>query len=176
VRSRLPGPLAAAAILLALTARPVQAQLGCAGSACTVEVSLPVASVMRISLSSTGVSLGTPTGSDYQLGYRDVAGPAVTATIKANRAFQVQVVGTGATFQYAGSSTNPNKAASDLRWATSQAGLATTTNHMGTAGSLLNHGPGANVQASLYLRTLWDFTRDVPGTYSMPIRLTLSAP
>lgn len=168
--------MAAAALLLAFATRPSQAQLGCAGSACTVEVTLPVSDVMRISLSSTGVSLGSPTENDYRNGYRDVAGPAVTATVKANRAFQVQVVGNGATFQYAGSSTNPNKAASDLRWSTSQAGLASTTNHMGTAATLLNSGPGSSVQASLYLRTLWDFTRDVPGTYSMAIRFTLSAP
>jgi hypothetical protein len=34
----------------------------------------------------------------------------------------------------------------------------------------------ASAQASLYLRTLWSFTRDVPGNYSMGIRFTLSAP
>lgn len=164
--------------LLAALAAPVpaRAQLGCAGSSCTVEISVPVADVLRITLSNGGVPLGSPGEADYAAGYRDVSGPAVTASVKANRPFQVQVVGGQASFSYLGSHTNPAKPASDLLWATSQAGLAGTTTNMGTPALLLNQGPGGNVQASLFLRTRWSFTSDVPGTYSLPIRFTLSAP
>jgi len=141
-----------------------------------MEITMPVNDVLRISLSTTGVGLGTPIESDYSVGYRDVSGAAVTAMVQANRAFQVQVVGGNSVFTYAGPHPDPLKVASDLRWATSQPGLSGASNHMGASGVLMNQGASAGAQASLYLRTLWDFTGDLPGTYSMPIRFTLSAP
>jgi hypothetical protein len=46
---------------------------------------------------------------------------------------------------------------------------------MGATVTLINQGAG-NVTVPLFLRTMWDFTRDVPGTYSLSIRFTVSAP
>lgn len=137
---------------------------------------MPTVDVMRISVSSPTVSLGTPSEADYTAGFKDVVGAAVVASVKSNRAYQVQVGGATPRFTYTGSHPNPDKPASELKWATSQAGLASTTNHMGTNAVLLNNKPGGPVQASLYLRTLWNFQRDVPGAYSMSVRLTVSAP
>jgi hypothetical protein len=159
-----------------LAARPATAQLGCSGATCTVEITMPVTDVLRLTLSTGGIPLGTPDETDFTNGYKDFIGAAVTATVKANRPFHVQVSGGSPLFGYAGSLPNPSKPASDLRWATSQAGLAGASNDMGTPGLLMNLGASASAQASLYLRTLWNFTRDVPGTYSMSIRFTLSAP
>jgi hypothetical protein len=164
------------AVLALGAAGPARAQLGCSGSTCTIEITMPVSDVLRLSLSTTGVSLGSPTEADYSNGYRNVPGPAVTAHVMSNRAFQVQVIGGGATFTYAGSCPDPAKPASDLQWSTSRLGRRAATNDMGTAGMLMNGGPSGNAQASLFLRTLWDFTRDVPGDYSLAIRFTLSAP
>lgn len=164
------------ALVTLLAARPAAAQLGCSGNSCTVEIRMPTVDVMRISVSTSSVSLGTPGEADYTAGFRDVAGAAVTATVKANRAYQVQVSGATPTFTYSGKFANPNKPASELKWATTQGGLAGTSNHMGTSAVLLNNKPGGPLQASLYLRTLWNFQRDVPGAYSMSVRLTVSAP
>lgn len=75
----------------------------------------------------------------------------------------------------AGPLADPGKPASDLRWATSAAGLGSTTNHMGASSMLFNQGAGA-ITTALFLRTLWSFTTDVPGTYSLAIRFTFSAP
>ena len=164
--------------LLALALVPVHgalAQLGCSGATCTVQISMPVTDVLRISIGTASVGLGAPTDVDYQAGYRDVAGVAVSVNGKSNRPFLVDMSALTGSFLYAGSMTDPDKPASDLKWATSAAGLATTTNHMGTSATLINQGAG-NVTVPLFLRTMWDFTRDVPGTYSLAIRFTVSAP
>jgi hypothetical protein len=165
----------AAVLVLGAISRVAGAQLGCSGATCTVEISMPVTDVIRLSLSGSSVSLGSPTDVDYSVGYRDVAGTAVSVNGKANRPFRVDMSAVTPSFAYAGSMTDPLKPASELKWATSAAALATTTNHMGTAATLINQGAG-NVTVPIFLRTLWDFTRDVPGTYSLAIRFTLSAP
>ena len=165
------------AVLLGLAAltRQAQGQLGCSGATCTVEISMPVSDVLRLSLSSGSVALGAPNDVDYQAGYRDVGGVAVSITAKSNRPITVQLGALTPTFSYAGSMTNPNKPASHLLWATSAAALPTTTKHFGTTLTLLSQSAGSTT-TPLYFRTLWSFTSDVPGTYGLTISLTLSAP
>jgi hypothetical protein len=41
---------------------------------------------------------------------------------------------------------------------------------------ILNQSAGASAQAMIFMRALWNFTSDVPGSYSMNVRFTLSAP
>lgn len=164
-----------AALGALVLSREGRAQLGCSGATCTVEVTMPVTDVVRLTLSSTSVALGAPSESDYAAGYRDVAGAAVNVSAKSNRAIQVQVNGTTPAFGYLGALADPAKPAADLLWSTSAAGLGSTTTHMGATATLLNRGAGT-ITVPLFLRTRWDFTRDVPGTYSLGIRLTVSAP
>jgi hypothetical protein len=163
-------------VATAAVAQPAAAQLGCSGATCTVEVTMPVVDVLRLSLNVPSIALGSPTEADFTAGYRDVPGPAVTVTAKSNRAFQVQMGGATGTFQYTGAHPNPTKPASQLLWATSQAGLSATTSHMGTTSMILNQSAGASAQAMIFMRALWNFTSDVPGSYSMNVRFTLSAP
>jgi hypothetical protein len=164
--------IAATLSILAPT-RQAEAQLGCSGSTCTVEISMPVTNILRLSLASPGIPLGAPTDADYQAGFRDT-GP-VDVVVKGNYPFTVQLGGMASSFTYAGSFPNPNKPATDLRWALSAGALASTTNHMGTTATLItSNGIGATLP--LYLRTLWNFPTDVPGTYSLLISFTLSPP
>jgi hypothetical protein len=162
-------------LALAVVTREAAAQLGCSGATCTVEISMPVTDVLRLSLSGSSVLLGTPGESDYLAGYRDVVGAAVNVTVKANRAVAVQVGGVSGSFMFTGSLPNPMKPASDLRWSTSAAGLVTTTDHMGTTANFLSQGAGSFV-VPLHLRTLWNFGTGVPGVYSLTISFTLAAP
>lgn len=164
------------ALLLLVAPVRLVAQLGCAAATCTVEVTMPVSDVVRITTSQASVALGTPAVSAFTAGYLDVSGAATTVTVKSNRAFRVQIVGTTASFSYGGSFANPAKPASDLKWATSQAGLTSTTNTMGTTATLMNTGAAAAATQSLFLRTVWLYSRDVPGTYTLVVALTLSAP
>ena len=150
-------------------------QLGCSGASCTVQISMPVSDVLRISLGTTSVGLGAPNDVDFATGYKDVAGVAVSVNGKSNRPFVVDMSALTGTFNYAGSMANPNKPASDLKWATSATALPTTPKNMGSSATLINQGAG-NVTVPLFMRTMWDFTKDVPGTYSLAIRFTVSAP
>jgi hypothetical protein len=161
--------LAACAIFVA---RQAGAQLGCAGATCTVEISMPVVDVLKLSVGASSVALGTPTDADYLAGFRDAA---LSVTVSANRPVTVQVGGMAATFGYSGPMTNPAKPASDLRWATSAAGLSSTTNHMGSLLTLASQSAGSTV-IPLHLRTRWSYATDVPGTYSLGISFTVSAP
>ena len=159
--------------LLFAATRQAGAQLGCSGATCSVEISMPVTNILRLSLSSPSVPLGAPTEADYQAGFRDT-GP-VDVIVKGNYPFSVQIGGMAPSFTYTGSLPGPNKPASDLRWALSAGALASTTNHMGTTATLITSN-GIGVTLPLYLRTLWNFPTDVPGTYSLVISFTLSPP
>ena len=167
--------LAIAAVLFAGMTRQAGAQLGCSGATCTVEISMPISDILRVSLSVPSVALGSPSDVDYAAGYRDVAGPAVTVTVKANRPVSLQMSGQSAVFGYAGSMSNPSKPASNLLWATSAAALNGTPFNMGAPATLYS-GAATSTALSLYFRTLWNFATDVPGTYSLTISFTLSAP
>ena len=167
--------VAVAAAFLVVMTRQAGAQLGCSGATCTVEISLPINEILRVSLSASSVGLGSPSDVDYAAGFRDVPGPAVDVTVKANRPFSLQMAGLSPTFGYAGTMSNPIKPASDLLWATTAAGLSGTPFNMGTPATLFSSGP-MSVTQSLFFRTLWNFTTDVPGTYSLTISFTLSAP
>ena len=164
-----------AAVLSAGITRQAVAQLGCSGTVCTVEISMPINDILRISLSVPSVGLGSPSDVDYAAGYRDVAGSAVDVTIKANRPASLQMAGLSPVFGYTGSMANPMKPASQLLWATSAAGLNASPFNMGSPATLYS-GAAASVTQSLFFRTLWNFATDVPGTYSLTISFTLSAP
>ena len=163
------------ALVLAAATRQAEAQLGCLGSTCTVEITMPVSEVLRLSLNASGVALGSPVEGDFLAGYRDVSGTAVNVTAKSNRPFTVQLSSVSTTFSYSGTLANPNKPASHLLWATSAGALSTTSNDFGTTTTFLSQGAGA-ITSPLFLRTLWSFASDVPGTYSLTLRFTMSAP
>jgi hypothetical protein len=148
----------------------------CSGASCTVSITMPVGDVMRMTLSATNSALGTPGESDFTAGFRDVSGSSGTVTVKANRAFRVQVSGGSTLFSYSGSLANPSKPASDLVWAATAAGRSTSTNNLGATGTLLSASATAGTAQSIFLRTKWAFNRDVPGTYSVNVVLTLTAP
>lgn len=167
--------LLVAAVFVAGTTRQAEAQLGCSGTVCTVEISMPITDILRMSLSAPSVGLGSPSDIDYAAGYRDVAGPAVVVTVKSNRPVSLQMAGLSPVFGYVGSMANPNKPASHLLWATSAAGLNGSPFTMASPATLYS-GAAASVTQSLFFRTLWDFATDPPGTYSLTISFTLSAP
>ena len=147
---------------------------------CVVNVTMNTTDVLKLTLSATNTALGTPTEADFTAGFRDVTGAITSATVKANREFRLQVVASAANFTFTNSGgnsfANPNKPAADLVWATTQAGLATSTNNMGTSASLIAQDATSGVTQSIFFRTKWQFDRDVPGSYGLTVNFTLSAP
>ena len=82
-----------------------------------------------------------------------------------------------ATFTATGSLARANKPVSDIRWSEVNSGVDTglsTTAATITSGSA-GAATGSNVK-TLYWWTTLSWTGDPPGSYSMPITLTLTAP
>jgi hypothetical protein len=161
-------------VMLVLGASGATAQATCTGNPCSVQLtaSATVNDVLRLTLSGASTNLGTPSETDYDAGYKDVAGP--TASVKSNRPWHVDIAAAAATFGYAGVLTNPNKSASELLWG---ATAGTYGNNMGSAAVLMNGatGTGSTSQA-IFFRTLWSWASDVPGSYSLVINFTVAAP
>jgi hypothetical protein len=147
---------------------------------CTIDVTLQTNVILKLTVNTVNAALGTPVEADYVAGFKDVSGAVASATVKSNRAFQLQVLASTTNFGFtntAGHSfANPNKPASDMLWATTQAGLSTTTKNMGTQSSLIAQGGTSGVSQSIFVRTNWSFIRDVPGNYSLTVNFTVSAP
>jgi hypothetical protein len=166
--------MAATAGIMSLAGSALAAAQGtCTTNPCTVGASATatVTTVLRLTVAGTA-DLGTPSETDYDAGHLDAAGP--TATVKSNSPWHVDVVGATPTFGYSGSSSNPNKQASDLTWGTS---AGTYAQHMGSSAQLFSGSTGtAGASQAIFFRTLWDWAADVPGAYSLTINFTLAAP
>jgi hypothetical protein len=182
VRIATTGAFAPAALLLNPASASAQACTtpSAAGSVCatpiTLNMSMLVTDVMRLTVSGTTTALGAPVHADYVAGSRDAAGP--TVTVKANRAYRVQVVGATTNFAYTGSLTNPSKPRTQLLWGTV---AGTYANNAGTAATLLSGSaapaPAASAPSQqIFLRTQWSFAADVPGSYSLVLNFILAAP
>ena len=181
------GPLCVGLIACLAFARGIEAQScsqsipsGSGSVSCTINVTMPTSDILKLTLTGTTVALGTPGETDFTNGFKDITGAAVTATVRANRAFRLQVVGSTTNFSFANMAgntfANPSKPASDLVWATTQSGLTSSTNNMGTTASVIAQGATSSVSQAVFFRTKWQFNRDVPGNYSLLLNFTLSAP
>jgi hypothetical protein len=173
--------LAGAILLLGLPhPRDLAAQTSCTFSntvpcSFTLNVSLTPSDVLRLTLSSTATTFAAPVEADYTAGYVAAAGPAATA--KANRAFHVTVDATAPTWAYVpvGGLANPNKPASNLRWATTAGGPFTS--NAGTPATLFSGGAGTpGTTQAIFYRADLGYSVDRPGTYTLTVRYTLSAP
>lgn len=165
---------AGTAALLTMMSSGGGAQATCTGNPCSVQLnaSATVNDVLRLTLSSATTSLGTPSETDFDAGYKDAAGP--TASVKSNRPWHVDVAAAAATFTYTGTLTNPNKSAAELLWGTV---AGTYGNNMGASAVLLSGASGTgSASQSIFFRTLWSWASDVPGAYDLVINFTLAAP
>jgi hypothetical protein len=169
-------PCVAVTVTALLIALPYSApaQASCTGNPCTAQVtaSATVNDVLRLTLSSASVTLGTPIDTDLDAGFKDVAGP--TASVKSNRPWHVDVTGAAATFTYAGALTDPNKPSTDLLWGTVS---GTYGNDLSSSAVLFSGATGTgSASQAIFFRTLWSWTAAVPGSYSVVINFTIAAP
>ena len=145
---------------------------------CTVATSttLTIGRVVQLTLSSVATPLTAPTLADYDAGFVANTGP--TATVQSNGPWRLQITATAATWTAAntepGVAARANKPASDLTWSTAVggpfAGLTVTPVDAVTAGAT-----SSNV-TSFFYRTLYSWTVDTPGSYSLIVRFTITAP
>jgi hypothetical protein len=171
--------LLAAMAIGSLAAHQLEAQ-SCTGTAsCSVTntASVTISAIVSMTLGSTTTTLTAPTESDLTTGYVQASGPSIT--IKANRTWSLSISTSNTTnWTYSGSD-NGVKPIGDLTWATTSGGTYTAIT--GSAATLYSSQAASNgASKSIFFRVLYPNdladARVAPGTYSIPIVFTVSAP
>jgi hypothetical protein len=171
-----------AAMVLGSAISVNQAGAQCSGNAgscnLTNTASVSVNALVKLAMSSATTTLTSPTADQVEVG-ASIADNGPSFTVKANRSWSLNVKTTNpASWTYVGSN-GGNKPISDLTWANAANG---TFVGIGTADALVTSGAGATNGAApaVFFKTVWaaGFTQpsNAPGTYSLPIVFTLSAP
>ena len=172
--------LAAMVLGTAISASQANAQCsGNAGSCNTVNTaSVTVGALVKLGMSSASTALTSPTADDVY-GGNVIADAGPTFSIKANRSWTLKIKSQNATsWDYVGSNAGV-KPISDLSWSTAASGTyAAITN---TDATFLSGASATNgTPAQAFFKTSWanDFSdaSNAPGTYSLPIVFTLTAP
>ncbi len=175
------GILVLAGLLAQATPRSVGAQGNCdlagqascvVGGATNYGMNLTISTVVRLSIPSTTIALGTATGTEFANGF---ANPVlVPLSVRANRSWTLTFRSTAATWTATGTGARANKPNTDLQWGASVGGPFTNvTTTAVTVGTGAATGTGT---VNLYLRTRYQWTLDTPGSYSLPLQVTISAP
>jgi hypothetical protein len=169
----------AAAVAFAVGSGELGAQCTASGGggSCNLpgSVSMTAGRVVLLQMSATSTTLTPPVPADFDAGYNTTTGP--TFTVSANAAWTLSLRSAAlwsATNTSPGTPARTNKPAADLLWSTSSGGAFTTLTISDVR--LVNGGATASSATTLYLRTLYDWTLDTPGNYSLSIVLTLTAP
>lgn len=181
-RSRLCGlRYVASGLVLALAAAPLAGQGTCevnnqascvaAGSAAQ-GISVTITSVARLSVPLGDIVLPVPGVGSYDAGL-GVAG-SVSLTVQANVPWAVAISAATATWTGSPASARQNKPAGDAQWAIAAGGPFTDVT---TVAATIQSGvaTGAGV-VTLFIRPRLDWTTDAPGSYTLPLQLTLTAP
>jgi hypothetical protein len=173
--------LAAMVLGTALGASQAKAQLSCGGTtSCnlTNTASVTIPTLVSLSMGSATTALTTPTAAQVEAG-TPIDNPGPTFTVKANRAWTLNINSARAAFWDFNAVAGTAKPISDLGWSlTSGSGYAAITSGLSpvSSGAATNGGTPLPV----YFRTNYstDFTAasNAPGIYSLPIVFTLSAP
>ncbi len=127
-------------------------------------------------MSAGSTALTPPTTAHFDAGFNTTTGP--TFTVSANAAWTLQVRASSgiwtATNTTPGAPARTNKPAGDLQWSTASNGAFTAL----TIGdvTLFSGAVTASNATTLYFRTLYDWALDTPGSYSLSLVLTLTAP
>ncbi|HEV7593765.1 MAG TPA: hypothetical protein VGO33_02125 [Gemmatimonadaceae bacterium] len=132
--------------------------------------------VVLLQVSAGSTALTPPTPADFDNGFNATTGP--TLTVSANAAWTLHLRASTAvwtaTNTSAGAPARTNKPAADLKWSTASNGAfsALTTTDV----NLVTGAATASKVTSLYFQTLYNWTLDTPGNYSLSVVLTLTSP
>jgi hypothetical protein len=174
------GIFSAIALLAWVNPSTVAAQCTASGAPanCTQlgSVSMTAGRVVRLQVSAGSTSLTAPTTADFDAGFNATTGP--TFTVSANASWTLSLRASSAlwtaTNTSPGAPARTTKPAADLTWSTASNGtfVAMTT----TDATLVSGAATANSATTLFLHTLYGWTLDTPGIYSLQVVLTLTAP
>lgn len=174
--------LAILAAVAAAGSAPATAAAQCTASGAPANCAVPATAsvtagrVVRLQMSAGSTSLTPPTPADFDAGFNATTGP--TLTVSANAPWTLNIRAAAAT--WTASNTSPGapawtaKPAGDLQWSTLPSGGFTALST--SDASLVSGAATANSATTLYFQTLYSWTSDTPGNYSLAIVLTLTAP
>lgn len=184
IRSRALAGALPVALLLGLLVAPAagaEAQGNCnvnnrnscqVGGTATYGMNLTISTVVRLQIPGSPIALATATAAEFAAGFGTPL--SVPVNVRANRSWTVTLRGTSATWTGTGPRARLNKPVGDLQWGTAAGGpftnLSTTAVTLGTGGAT------AGQPINLHLRTRYTWTLDGPGSYSLPLQLTITAP
>jgi type VI protein secretion system component VasA len=127
-------------------------------------------------MSAGSTALTAPTPTDFDAGFNATTGP--TLTVSSNAAWTLHIR-SAATFWTAtntspGAPARTTKPAADLQWSTASNGTfnALTTSDV----NLVVCAATASNATTLFFQTLYSWTLDTPGNYSLSVVLTLTSP
>jgi hypothetical protein len=142
----------------------------------TGSVTMTAGRVVLLQVSAGSTALTPPTPTDFDNGFNATTGP--TLTVSANAAWTLHLRASSAlwtaTNTSAGAPARTTKPAADLKWSTASNGAfsALTTTDV----NLVTGAATASKVTSLYFQTLYNWTLDTPGNYSLSVVLTLTSP
>jgi hypothetical protein len=153
------------------TASGAPASCGVGGS-----VSMTAGRVVRLQMSAGSTSLTAPTTTDFDAGFNSTTGPTLTVSANAPWTLNIRAASAvwTATNTSPGVAARANKPAGDLKWSTASGGAFTALS--ASDANLVNGSATASNATTLYFQTLYDWTLDTPGNYSLSIVLTLTSP
>jgi hypothetical protein len=139
-------------------------------------VSMTAGRVVRLQVSSGSTTLAAPTPTDFDAGFNATTGP--TFTVSANAGWTLHL--RASTALWSATNTSPGaparttKPAADLKWSTASNGAFTalTTSDV----NLVTGSATASSATTLFFQTLYSWTLDTPGNYSLSVVLTLTSP
>jgi hypothetical protein len=171
-----------AAMVLGSAISVNQASAQCSGNAgscnTTNTASVSVNALVKLGMGSVTTTLTSPTADQVEVG-ATIADAGPSFTIKANRSWTLNIKTTNASnWTYVGSN-GGTKPISDLTWSNAVAGTyvgISSTDALFLSGASATNGAAAQA----FFKTVWaaGFTQpsNAPGTYSLPVVFTLSAP
>lgn len=157
-------------------AQPLAGPSCTVGTSCEHELLATVPVLVNLRLQNGSTNLGAITAADFDNGQR-IAGPLFEA--RANRSYSVTLVAGAATFSGTG---NSAKAAGDVRYAvvTEAAGCSAAGAYApvptAAAAGIFAGNAGLSARQQLCFDIVWNYASDVPGTYELPLNLSVTAP
>lgn len=170
-----------AALLMALAAPRAGAQGTCnvnnratcqVGGTAAYGMNVTIPRVVRLSLPATPVLLGAADAAAFTAGFG--AAVLVPLTLRANTGWSLTLAATSPQFTGTGPAARADKPATDLQWSVAAGGpfASLSTTGVGIATGTATAGQ----TVTLHLRSLYSWTLDTPGAYSLPLQLTITAP
>jgi hypothetical protein len=148
----------------------------------SISMAMTVGKTVRLEASSSTLSLasGDLSAADYESGSTTAGSVVITA--RANTGVAVTVAAATSNFSYTGNAAiTPTKAATTVLWSTNA--FATSGTQLTTSGGTVipstgsgNGGATAGTSATVSFRTSLGWTSDPPGTYSLTLNFTITAP